>query len=127
MIKVTVFNEYVHEKTEEAVSALSKEYNEDGGSKENGGLYEGVDKGKMVPEFENWLFDTDRVVGDVDIVKTTYGYHIMYFVKEGQIVWQKAVSEAMLQSDMEKLTEEFTVDLNEEKLDAVPGDVRVGV
>lgn len=115
------------EKTEEAFSALSKKYNEDGGSKENGGLYEGVDKGKMVPEFENWLFDTDRVVGDVDIVKTTYGYHIMYFVKEGQIVWQKAVSEAMLQSDMEKLTEEFTVDLNEEKLDAVPGDVRVGV
>ena len=34
----------------------------------------------MVTEFNNWIFDDARKAGDVEIVKTSYGYHIMYFV-----------------------------------------------
>lgn len=45
-----------------------------------GGLYEGVTLGQMVEEFENWSIDPERKYGDTAIVKSSYGYHIMFFV-----------------------------------------------
>lgn len=68
------------EKTEESFAALANEKSADGGSNTNGGLYEDVVVGQMVPNFENWCFDTSRKVGDYGLVKTEYGYHVMYFV-----------------------------------------------
>lgn len=38
-----------------------------------------VSRGQMVQEFEDWCF-ADHKVGDTGIVKTIYGYHVMYFV-----------------------------------------------
>ena len=35
----------------------------------------------MVPEFNDWCFDASRQYGDYDLVKTSYGYHVMFFVK----------------------------------------------
>ena len=68
------------EQTEDAFAALANEKSEDPGSNTNGGLYENVYEGHMVAEFEQWCFDETRVQGDTGIVKTTYGYHVMYFV-----------------------------------------------
>jgi len=45
----------------------------------DGGLYTDVSVGQMVQEFEDWCFDESRVPGDHGLVKTMYGYHIMYF------------------------------------------------
>ena len=36
----------------------------------------------MVEAFDNWCFDQSRQPGDSDVVKTEYGYHIMYFVNQ---------------------------------------------
>ena len=61
--------------------------NDDGtytGSVENGGLYEDIYPGKMVDEFDAWCFDPARQPGDTGIVKTSYGYHIMYFSSTGE-------------------------------------------
>ena len=41
----------------------------------------------MVEAFENWVYDEDRKAGDVDIVETEYGQHIMYFVGDGDAAW----------------------------------------
>ncbi|MBQ0012195.1 MAG: peptidylprolyl isomerase, partial [Clostridiales bacterium] len=38
-----------------------------------------LSRGQMVQEFEDWCF-ADHKVGDTGIVKTIYGYHVMYFV-----------------------------------------------
>ncbi|MDD7331303.1 peptidylprolyl isomerase [Eubacterium sp.] len=46
-----------------------------------GGLCAGVKKGQMVEEFENWSTDSSRKYGDTGIVKSQYGYHIMYFIE----------------------------------------------
>lgn len=75
------------EKTEESFGKLAGEKTEDGGSKQTGGLYEMVYKGQMVEPFENWCFDETRQKGDTGLVKTTYGYHVMYYVygEEGWI------------------------------------------
>ena len=76
------------DKTEESFAALANEYSEDPGSNTNGGLYENVSEGEMVPAFNDWCFDAARQVGDTGIVKTNYGYHVMYF-SGSQTTWQK--------------------------------------
>lgn len=68
------------EATEESFAALANEKSEDGGSNTNGGLYTGITKEtSFVEPFLNWCMDETRKVGDTDIVKTDYGYHIMFF------------------------------------------------
>ena len=67
------------EHTEDTFAALAKEKSADGGSKENGGLYSGLDKDtSFVEEFVDWYMAEDRKVGDYGLIKTSYGYHIMY-------------------------------------------------
>ena len=71
------------EKTEEAFAELAETYSSDTGSADNGGLYENVPYGSMVKPFQDWSLDESRQTGDTGIVKTDYGYHIMYFVGLG--------------------------------------------
>jgi peptidyl-prolyl cis-trans isomerase D len=56
-------------------TALAKQFSTDGGSKENGGLYESFAYGQMVPEFNDFAFT--KPAGTRGIVKTSFGYHIM--------------------------------------------------
>ena len=73
--------------TEESFAALAEQYSEDEGSNTNGGLYDDVMEGQMVTEFNDFCFDEARKSGDTAIVygeSGSYaGYHVMYFVGEG--------------------------------------------
>ena len=75
------------DKTEERFAELAEKYSEDVGSNTNGGLYENVAKGQMVPEFDAFCFGGHKP-GDTGIVygeSGSYaGYHVMYFVGEGE-------------------------------------------
>ena len=104
------------EKTEEAFGELAKEYSMDG-SKDSGGLYENVYTGQMVNAFSTWCFDNSRKAGDTAIVKTQYGYHVMYFVGENdQKVWEYSASQALANNDgstdSEKLEKDYTSSVN---------------
>ena len=74
------------EKTEEKFGELADKYSEDPGSNGSsstgscGGLYENVTPGRMVSEFDEWIFSDKRKVGDVELIESDYGYHIMYYV-----------------------------------------------
>ena len=76
------------EATEESFAALANELSEDGGSNTNGGLYDTVQKGQMVEEFDAFCFakhksgDTGIVYGEV--AGSYAGYHVMYYVGEGE-------------------------------------------
>lgn len=63
----------------EDFAALAKEFSEDPGSRDNGGLYEDFGRGQMVKPFEDASFSVP-VGGISDIVETTYGYHIIQVV-----------------------------------------------
>jgi foldase protein PrsA len=63
----------------EDFAKLAKEYSEDPGSKNNGGLYSDFGKGQMVKPFEDAAF-TVPVGGLSDIVETQYGFHILQVV-----------------------------------------------
>jgi parvulin-like peptidyl-prolyl isomerase len=57
-------------------AALAKQYTEDPGSKENGGLYENFSRGNMVKPFEEAAFSVP--IGEISgIIETEYGYHII--------------------------------------------------
>jgi hypothetical protein len=66
-------------KAGEDFAALAKQYSEDPGSKDNGGLYEDFGRGAMVKPFEDAAFSVP--IGELSgIVETTYGYHILKIV-----------------------------------------------
>lgn len=58
---------------------LCKENSADGNAAD-GGLYTNVTKDYMVEEFDAWIFDPSRQYGDYGLVKTQFGYHLMFFV-----------------------------------------------
>ena len=66
--------------TEDTFHKLAQEHSADGNAS-SGGLYTGVTEGYMVQTFNDWIFDESREYGDTDLVKTEFGYHIMFFVK----------------------------------------------
>ena len=74
-----IYNQWqTGDKSEDSFAQLAMDNSMDGNAAD-GGLYENVYKGQMVAEFENWCFDEARQVGDHGLVKTRYGYHIMFF------------------------------------------------
>ena len=76
--------EFESDPTEEHFAELAQQKSSDPGSSANGGLYENVAPGQMVEAFNDWIFDTSRKAGDVGIVETNYGCHLMYFVGPGE-------------------------------------------
>ncbi len=70
----------------ESMSVLAALYSEDPGSAKNGGRYESVMRGQMVPEFEAVAFRLKT--GEVsEIFETSYGFHFMQLVaRKGESV-----------------------------------------
>ena len=84
--------------SEESFIDLVKDNSDDGGSSSNGGLYENVYEGQMVPAFNAWLFDATRQAGDHTIVETELGYHLMFFVCEQEQSYREYSVEMTLRS-----------------------------
>ncbi len=107
------------EATEASFAALASEFTEDPGSQSSGGLYTYVYEGQMVPAFNDWCFDESRQYGDTGIVKTNYGYHIMYFVY-GDDGWFRRAKDAfateVCTDVMEQAMAEFPVEVNFKKI-----------
>ncbi len=112
-----IYDEWLTEPTEEKFTALAIDKTMDPGSAETGGLYEEVAPGDMVTEFNDWCFDSERKVGDHGIVKTTYGYHIMYFVGQTETrAWYDAAAEQLvyqrLEDFMQQCQEQYPLSLD---------------
>lgn len=107
------------EHTKERFEEIGKKYTADSNV-----FYENVAEGKMVEEFNNWIFDPARTPGETAVVRTAdYGYHVMYFEGDGEEAWYAdclngAVSEtiANLYSEM---TEKYTVTKNESAIKSI--------
>ena len=107
------------DKSEESFAALANENTDDGNDSNgdgqpDGGLYENVYKNMMVPEFDSWCFDEARQVGDHDLIKTVYGYHIMYFSDSHEIWYVNAEAD---------LINSIAYDLIPETIEKYPAEV----
>ncbi len=99
--------------SDEKFEELNQAHNADTGSVDNGGLYEDVAPGDMVAEFNDWLFDSARVVGDHALVETeSYGWHIMNYVGEGDTpVWQTQAETALSNDAYTAMVEEYSANI----------------
>ena len=87
------------EATEDSFIELVKEHSDDSNAS-TGGLYENIYPGQMVESFEDWCYDEARKAGDVEIVETEYGYHIMYFVSDTEQTYRDyMITETMRAED----------------------------
>ncbi|WP_308617566.1 peptidylprolyl isomerase [uncultured Eubacterium sp.] len=100
------------DKTSESFAKLAKSNSSDGNASD-GGLYENIIPNQMVPTFNAWCFDSSRKAGDVGIVKTEYGYHIMYFEgKNDQAVWKYIAQQKLAADDTQKEHDSITLKKN---------------
>ncbi|MBQ9530790.1 MAG: peptidylprolyl isomerase [Eubacterium sp.] len=94
-------------KTAAAFGKLAEEYSKDSNASD-GGIYENITPNQMVPTFNAWCFDSSRKAGDVSIVKTEYGYHIIYFEKTNDLtVWEYTAQQSLASEDTSKAIEKL--------------------
>jgi len=71
---------------------LAKKYSDDPGSKDSGGELGFAQRGRMVPEFDNAIFT--QKIGDIEIVKSQFGYHIVQ-VEDRQAAHTQPLNEVL--------------------------------
>lgn len=103
---------------EEGFAQLAIEHSADGNAA-SGGIYTDVQPGQMVVTFNDWCFDESRKPGDSGLVRTEFGYHIMYFVgaEEG---WLRYGPEAYVTAACDemviKAVQEYPMEVNYKKI-----------
>ncbi len=114
------------EATEEAFAQLANEYSTDGGSNTNGGLYSQVPVGYMVEAFDAWMFDESRQPGDTGLVKTEFGYHIMYY-SAGEEAWltygREALVSELCSEKLDEMMENVTAEIDYEAIALGQADI----
>lgn len=108
------------EATEETFAVLANQNSADSGSNSNGGLYSGLtEESNYVDEFKQWYLDSSRKTGDTGLIKTEYGYHVMYFVK-GEPQWKAVAREQILADVVEEIVgaarERYPITVEYEKI-----------
>ncbi len=88
----------------EDFAALAKEFTEDPGSKDNGGLYEDFGRGRMVKPFEEAAFSVP-VGGISGIVETDFGYHILKIENRKKETQPFEQVKAQIEADLKKQKE----------------------
>lgn len=111
--------------TEETFIQLAKDHSKDSNAAE-GGLYTVDALTNFVKEFKEWYMDESRQVGDYGLVKTEYGYHIMYFSsRHEEEKWVAYARDGVITDYMNGVlkegTEKYPMDVNYKAI--VLGDV----
>lgn len=105
-----VLDEYLAgEQTEENFGKLAEAHSKDPGSAQKGGLYTDIYEGQMVKPFEDWCFDDARTEGDTGLVKTEYGYHVMYF-KQSRPAWIESARTDLMTEKGQQILQDFLDD-----------------
>ena len=64
--------------TEKVLAELAYLNSDDPGSSLTGGLYRNVRRGQLTKALDDWCFYTARQVGDTAIIRSDYGFHLVY-------------------------------------------------
>ena len=111
------------DQTEDDFVQLVNSFSQDSGSNSKGGLYEHIYKGQMVQEFNDFCFDPARKPGDVGMVfneSDSYcGYHLVYFVGQGERYCDYLADQALRSADFEKWESTFFDDWSATELNGM--------
>jgi hypothetical protein len=93
------------EATEDSFAALVNANTSDTASASSGGLYSNITVSSNYEQaFLDWATDPARKEGDTGLVKTGYGWHVMYYVASKDPVWKQTTASALQNQDYEALT-----------------------
>lgn len=102
----------------DTVALLALEYSDDTSTCYLGGAYTNLAKGESTAEFDKWCFDESRTVGELAVIETKHGAHIVYFEGAGLPKWQGDISEIMINKEFDAICEllykQYPVTFNEE-------------
>lgn len=94
------------EATEDSFAALAAEHSADGGSNTDGGLYTDLTEStNFVEEFKAWYLDENNQPGSTGLVKSVYGYHIMY-QSAIRPIWKTVAAEELLTDRVAEMIEQ---------------------
>ncbi|NBI66067.1 hypothetical protein D1646_04420 [Pseudoflavonifractor sp. 60] len=92
------------EATEDSFAQLATDNTEDTGSRLSGGLISGINSSSnYVEPFRDWAIDPSRRPGDTELVKSEYGWHVMYYVSTDDPAWKLTALSALRSQDREQL------------------------
>lgn len=109
---------------EDAFVELVSANSDDTGTSSKGGLIEGmINNDQYVEQFEDWAFaegdykGEERKAGDVDIIETEYGYHVMYFVgQDDEPSWYQTIKESLVSDKSTKYWDDFNSQFSEDNI-----------
>jgi len=101
-------------------AALAKQYSEDPGSKDNGGLYQNIKSGSFVEEYENAVVSLNEGEVYPELVKSSYGYHIIKLEKISKAGYMSlSAAQRLIDEEFEEVAQEWIdnakVEVNEQR------------
>lgn len=89
-------------KTEEAFEKIWSEFSDDANM-----IYENLSQGEMIAEIDQWLYAEERAVGDVGIVESENGCHLLFYISEGDPAYVAKAKVELEEIVAEELREEL--------------------
>jgi len=99
-----LLEQWQEDPTEEHFAEMAAEHSADS-SASDGGLIAGIYAGRTVKNFDAWSFDEGRKYGDCGVVKTEYGYHLIYFV-QSQEEWIGVARDNLISENANKIIDD---------------------
>lgn len=94
----------------DAFTRIALQYSDDPSSCYAGGLYPDLAPEKSIKEVDKWCFDPTRKVGDIAVIESEYGCHIVYIEGEGRPVWQAEIASEIVSERFDKLSDAYHAD-----------------
>lgn len=76
---------------------LAMSNSDDPGSKNNGGEYDNITPGQMVPQFNDYVFN--NAIGSIGVVETDYGFHVIKVMDKYDAVLMGTVAQKIQPSE----------------------------
>ncbi|MCL2080613.1 MAG: peptidylprolyl isomerase [Oscillospiraceae bacterium] len=98
---------------EQEFIALVRDNTADVNTRHTGGLYKEMRRAGFENDeaFAQWLFDPAREPGDCEVLRSSSGYHIIYFSSWGRPFWQVNVESTLRNHENNELREEKAANL----------------
>ena len=105
-------------KTDEAWEKVWKDISDDANM-----VYENLRQGEMVEAIDKWLYAEERVVGDLGIISTDDGCHLLYYMSEGDPAYiadaKIELSEIISQEILEELRAKYKIKVKKNVTEAI--------
>ena len=113
-----------HPRSADAIFAdLANKNSRDSGTALDGGLYQNIRKGQLMDTLDQWVFAEERQAEDVAILKTDYGYHILFF-RGSEEIWHAEAESALT---AQKLSQEIAAARTTYPMTVDYSSIRLGV